>query len=503
MKTTYKHIIKTLALALLFALGSCNDWLYLEPEDGVIREDFWQSKEDVHASVIGCYASLLDGSGGGAYGIPELVFVWGEIRADMVAIGSKIRPQYSYIKTGDLLPDNNIFRWNAFYKTINNCNTVLAFSEDVRDIDPSFSLEELENYQAEALAIRSLMYFYLYRSFGDIPLVLEATKSDNTNFLIAKSPKEEVLDTIISNLELAFDKAAYSYGNANTDKGRITKYSIAAILADAYLWKEDYQKALDYCNIITASGNFALVPYSQDWFTTLFATGNSIESIFEIQFSKSKLNPYYSLYSDNRYLKAAGAKLEDVFPADPLAEIDSFDVRGENCAFSAGANFTFWKYIGINDEIARESGDSYANFIVYRYSEIMLFKAEALNHLGDGDQALSIINTLRRRANAQNTTKFLGSTSDINNVDMYILEERTRELAYEGKRWYDVLRFGRRDHYKNINIITGMIMKYAPADKVQTITAKYTDTRFHYFPIHRVELESNPNLEQNPIFEGL
>lgn len=503
MKTTFLQFIKPFALILIIALSSCNDWLYLEPEDGVIRSDFWQSKEDVHSSVIGAYASLLGNTESSYYSIPELLFVYGEIRADMVTIGSKIRAEYSYIKTGDLLPDNRLFKWNAFYKTINNCNTVLEFAPDARIVDASFTQEELEHYEAEVLTLRALMYFYLYRSFGDVPLILEATKSDETNFLISKSPKEEVLDTIISDLEHAFGKAVYSYGDQITDKGRVTKYTIAAILADAYLWKEDYEKALHYCNVISASGNFALLPYDQNWFADLFANGNSVESIFEIQFSKTKLNPYYSLFHQNRYLKAAGAKLENLFIEDPLAEVDSFDIRGENCAFSPSDNYSFWKYIGLTQEEIRESEDSHANFIVYRYSEILLFKAEALNHLERGNEAIGIVNTIRKRANAQKTTAFLGNASDVNNVDRYILEERTRELAYEGKRWYDVLRFGRRDNYANMDIITGMIMKYAPADKVNTITSKYNDERFHYFPIHRVELESNPNLEQNSIFEGL
>lgn len=503
MKTTLKHIIKPLSLLIMLALCSCNEWLYLEPEDGVIRKDFWQSKEDVNSAVIGAYASLLGNTESSYYSIPELLFVYGEIRADMVAIGSKIRPEYYNIKTGDLLPDNRLFKWNAFYKTINNCNTVLEFAPDVPIVDASLSQEQLGYYESEVLALRALMYFYLYRSFGDVPLILEATKSDDANFLIEKSPKEEVLNTIISDLEIAFDKAIYSYNDPITNKGRITKYTIAAILVDAYLWKEDYENALAYCDFITESGNFALLPYDQNWFIDLFATGNSVESIFEIQFSQTKLNPYYSLYHSNRYLKAAGDKLENVFIEDPLAEVDSFDIRGENCSFSPSDNYSFWKFIGKTPEMIREANDSHANFIVYRFSEILLFKAEALNHLGRGEEALRIINTVRKRANASKTTDFLGNSSDVNNLDRYILDERTREFAYEGKRWFDVLRFGQKNDYQNIGIITEMIMKYAPADKVNTITSKYQDKRFHYFPIHRVELESNPNLEQNPIFEGL
>ena len=176
-------------ITLLFTIGlvSCNNWLYLEPEDGVIRQDFWQTKEDVHAAVIGAYASLLGNTESGYYGIPELMFTYGEIRADMVSLGSRTRSEYYSIKSGDILPDNRLFKWNAFYRTINNCNTIIKFSGDVLNSDASYTQEQLDHDQAEAYALRALMYFYLYRTFGDVPLNLKATTSDGEKFTIAKT----------------------------------------------------------------------------------------------------------------------------------------------------------------------------------------------------------------------------------------------------------------------------------------------------------------------------
>lgn len=498
-----KRIAVYITILLAIGLVSCNNWLYLEPEDGVIRQDFWQTKEDVHAAVIGAYASLLGNTEKGYYAIPELMFTYGEIRADMVALGSRTRAEYNYIKTGDILPDNQLFKWNAFYRTINNCNTIIKFSGDVLNSDASYTQDQLAHDQAEAYALRALMYFYLYRSFGDVPLNLKATTSDAENFTISKSPKEVVLDSVISDLHTAFDKAVYTYGNEVTDKGRITKYGVAAILADAYLWKEDYQNALKYCDVIINSGNFALVPRNQFWFTDLYVNGNSIESIFELQFSKQIQNPFYSLYEDARYLKANPATMEDIFPLDPLASPDSADIRADGCSYKSRDNFSFWKYIGINQDNARDRNNSTANFIVYRYAEILLFKAEALNQLGRGDEAMALVNQVRSRAHAQRTTQFTGSTSNKDDIDNYILEERQRELAYEGKRWFDVLRFGKRDHYRQKSLITNMIIKNAPPSKLETMKSKYQDTLFHYFPIPKAEIDANPNLKQNPYFEGL
>lgn len=494
----------SISAALLFsiALTGCNDWLYLEPEDGVIRQDFWQSKEDVNSALIGAYCSLLGNTESGYYTIPELVFTWGEIRGDMVALGSRNRSEYSYIKSGDILPSNRLFRWNAFYRTINNCNTILEFSGDVLDVDASFTEEQLLGYEAEAYALRALMYFYLYRSFGDVPMKLSATINDGEEFTVQKMPREVVLDQVIEDLLIAYDNVVYTHGDEITDKGRITKYSVAAMLADAYLWKEDYENALTYCDFIINSGKFTLVPNNQAWFTNLYAVGNSVEGIFEIQFDRDFLNPYYSLYRDNRYLRANPGKMENLFPLDPLADPDSADIRADKGSYNSSDNYSFWKFVGLNEEEARDRDQSYANFIVYRYAEILLIKAEALNQMGSTDEAMQLVNIVRKRANAQRTTKYVGGFS-IEDVDLYILEERTREFAFEGKRWYDVLRFGRKNNYGNKDIIVDMILNSAPPEKLQTITNKYRDTLFHYFPIHESELEANPKLEQNPFFEGL
>jgi len=498
-----RQIAFTATLIFSIVLSGCNDWLYLEPEDGVIRQDFWQTKEDVHAAVVGMYCSLQNITERGYYTIPECIFSWGEIRADMADLGSRIRPQYSYIKSGDLLPDNTLFKWNAFYRTINNCNTVIEFSEDVPEKDPSFSDDALRSYQAEAYAIRALMYFYLYRSFGDIPMKLTATTNDGEEFTTAKVKKEVVLDQIITDLLFAYDHATYTHGDAVTDRGRVTKYTVAAILADAYLWKQNYSEASKYLDFIINSGKFTLIPRNQYWFTTLYVDGNSVESIFEIQFDQNILNPFYSLYKDNRYLRASADMMEEVFPLDPLANPDSADIRADGCSYKSSDNYSFWKFFGINDEESRERDQSFANLIIYRYGEILLMKAEALSELGNPQEAIQLINIVRNRARAARTTNFLGSETSSDDVTAYILEERSRELAFEGKRWYDILRYARKNNYANKDLIVNMIMRIAPPEKIQTMTNKYRDTLFHYFPIHADELEANPKLEQNPFFEGL
>jgi hypothetical protein len=480
-------------------ITGCNEWLYLEPENGIIRQEYWKSKEDVQASVMGCYASLLGNAQGTGYSVPELLFIWGEIRTDMV-VPHRLRSDFLYIYNGDILPDNGVCRWNAFYRTINYCNTVLEFAPDVRDIDPSFTADALAHYESEVIALRALMYFYLVRNFGEVPLKLSATTNDNEKFAIPKSPAPVLLKQIKSDLANAEKKAVLTYGDVASDKGRITKYTINAIQADVYLWCEQYDSCILACNKIINSGVFGLVENNDFWFTNLYANGNSVEGIFELQFSQEILNPYYNMHKRNKYFKASAVAVEEFFPADPLLPPDSADIRGDGASYKVSDNYTIWKYVGKDNVTFRTDYESYAHFPIYRFAEILLFKAEALAQLGMIDESLSLVRTVRRRAHASKITSMEGEVTDIRSLTDYILNERAREFAFEGKRWYDVLRNARRNKYERMDLLFNMVIMSAPADRMMTIKNKYRDTLSHYLPIYYTELQANPALKQNEFY---
>ncbi len=490
-------IISLIVSTILF--NTCDDWLYLEPEDGIIRQDFWKSKEDVHTAVMGCYASLLGNPDGRDYGIPDLLFLWGEIRADMI-VPYRLKTEFRYIYNGDILPDNVVCKWNPFYRTINFCNTVLEFAPGVQDIDPSFTTEKLKQYESEVLALRALMYFYLTRTFDEIPVKLTATKNDVENFAIPKSSRNEVLNQIKTDLRRAEENIVYTYGTPDSDKGRITKYTINAIQADVYLWSEQYDSCIIACDKIINSGLFGLIEGDENWFTTLYVDGNSNESIFELQFSVSKLNPYYNLFWRRRYFIASPLAIEEYFPFDFNILPDSADIRGDGASYNTSYNYSLWKYLGKDRETIREEYESDAHFIIYRYAEILLFKAEALAQTGMGQEAVDLVKMIRKRAHATKNTDIGAGTTDRNTVTDYILAERAREFAYEGKRWYDVLRNAKRNQYERLQLLIDMVLLSAPAEKQLTIKNKYLDTLSHYLPIYYSELDANPELEQNKFY---
>ncbi len=515
MKIYFKY---ALALVLVSALGGCKKYLDLQPQDGIIKQEFWKTKEQVKASVFGIYSSMMESSSGGyatqgyVPSMPELLFVWGEGRADNIANATASSADDIALVNVNTQPTNVNTNWRPFYRTINFCNTLIEKAPEVLVTDNTFTQAQLDNYLSEALAVRALMYFYLVRSFGDVPLKTNATLSDEDITPIPKSPQAKVLEQIIADLKLAEAKAVTSHGDAASDKGRITKYTINTILADVYLWTEKYAEAIAECDKVINSGKFGLIrgaypngpvtEYSESWFNTLYVDGNSNEGIFELQFSQQRLNPFFPIFSSSipaRRWTATADLMERVFSVD-LTNDKNYDIRGDRASVSA-ATSTIWKYVGANPNSLRAADQSFAHWFFYRYADILLMKAEALNENGNGKDALDLIYTVRKRANALAATDLAPAATDKNLIQDFILEERSREFCFEGKRWYDVLRNAKRKNYSRIGILLNMVSLSVPSNLQQSAQAKMKDVNSHYFPIYIYEMQTNKQLVQNPFYK--
>ncbi|WP_114783024.1 RagB/SusD family nutrient uptake outer membrane protein [Botryobacter ruber] len=490
--TTY---ILVLSALLLLTTTSCDKYLDLKPKDGVVRQEFWQTKEQVAAAVNGCYASLL------APPLVENLFLWGELRADMLEARSGIRRQELDIINVNIESTNPLSNWAAVYTTINYCNNVIKFAPEVLRNDNTFTQAALNGYIGEAMALRALMYFYLARTFGDVPLKLEPTASDKDEVQLPKSSQQDVLNQVVTDLKQAEQYVQTNYGKNELNKGRITKYAVNAMLADVYLWQNDYQSSIAECNKVINSGQYGLVVGDNNWFPTIFYEGGSSESIFEVYFNINRLNPFYSMFSPSvsRRFGASLLAREEIFASNP-EEIIEKDIRGDGAAFKLNDG-SIWKYLGVNSGTARSSAASYGNFMVYRYADILLMKAEALNELGQGQEALDIIEIIRTRANALPETAQVVEPDDKNGITDYILAERAREFAYEGKRWYDLLRNARRNNYERSDLLLNIVANTAQLEFQQSAITKLRDKNSHYLPVYFYELATNKKLVQNPFYQ--
>lgn len=510
----HKRIIYTsvLILAMLLSCSSCNKYLTLLPQDGIIRQEFWQNKEQVQAAVIGIYASLLQNSASSSTSatvvvvgtnatdrsVAECMFNWGEIRGDNVSAGPGVSNDAGNMIAGNILPTNSITSWTAMYRTINLCNTFIKYAPAVVGIDGTFTTASLNAYMAEAFTLRALMYFYLVRSFGDVPLKLTPTSSDADLVQLTTTPQATVLKQIVADLTTAAANAVFTYGDRASDKGRITRYTVYATQADVYLWLEDYANCITACDKIINSGQFGYVAGDSGFFNTLYFNGNSNESIFELQFDTQALNPFYPMFGLVPIFLANPNVLTNVFPVD-ANNPDNPDIRSA-VNINVGSSF-IWKYISLDATHLRGVTTSYAHWIVYRYADITLMKAEACAWSNRTADALSIINDVRRRAHAITLTQENPDLTDPLSVSNYVMDERDRELMYEGKRWYDILRNAKRNNYANIGILLNIVAASAPPASQQSILNKYKDHNSHYFPIFFNEIQNDPNLVQNPFYK--
>lgn len=513
-----RYKFSVVLIVLLSILGtSCSKWLDLKPEDGLIRDDYWKTKEQLKASVMGCYASLL---GGSSIPLAKYLFVWGELRGDMVApgvelasdedaalLGSLRRDELDIIRT-QISSDNLFTNWEAVYRTINFCNTVIRFAPQVSENDKTLTDATLKAYLSEAYALRGLMYFYLLRTFGEVPLMVTPTSSDFEIVPIAKSSQEDVHKLIVSDLKYAAENGSVTYGNMMEDRGRITQATAYTILADAYLWVEDYQNCIDACEKVKASGKYQLFPAGTqqvDWFRNVFVNGNSVEGIFEFQFDNQKANPFWEMFGTGaKEFRAADWVASGGLFGTDIVDKDNQDIRGNGTSMME-SNSYINKFTG-----SRTSSTSFSHWFVYRYSDVLLMQAEALTWLAPGDadngtKAIALVNQVRIARNA------LPAVNDnvieqpdpalTENISEFIFNERAREFAFEGKRWYDILRNAKRGDYANEKLLLDIVSASAEPSKQQTVINKYKDRRSHYLPIYSYELQTNKALVQNPFYQ--
>ncbi|MEN3323217.1 RagB/SusD family nutrient uptake outer membrane protein [Mariniflexile soesokkakense] len=493
-------IIYIIAIFIATLNLSCDSYLDLKPEDGTIREEFWKTKEDVRAAVIGIYSAMLTTPPSESdLTLSEYIFMYGELRGDMVSPGGFMSDDQVDMITSNILPSNDLTTWSQFYRIINYCNTVIDLAPGVLANDPTLTQTQLNNYLSEVLAIRAYLYFTLARSFKDVPLKLTATLSDQDNFQIPTTPQADVFKQVVIDLTKAEGFAIEDYGTNAENKGRVTKHTINAMLTDVYLWQENYEAALVTADKVINSGDFALIDGSLQWFTTVFARGNSTESIFELQYTTQNLNPFYSIFLQRPQYLAAPAVLEGVFGID-FEDALNKDFRGERASLVPGTN-EIYKYTGLNQEQRKSLQESDTHWFVYRYADVLLMKAEALNELSRGEESLAIVDLIREKRNAINETAQQLSFEDKDGIRLYILAERSREFAFEGKRWFDILRNSRKENYAYLNILLGIALQSAPANQQQSITTKLKDSNSHYLPINENELFTNKALVQNPFYK--
>lgn len=529
MKKTYIEILTI--LIVLASFTSCNGWLDNQPEGKIVLDDFWKSEADVDAMVATCYRSLITADGDiNKPRSMESYIVWGEVRSDNVTPTlSSPASTFGKINEANILPTNPYANWSSFYGTINYCNLVLYYAPKV--IDPNFSTSELRAREAEVLAIRALSYFYLVRAFKNVPLILTPSSTDNQDYEVAQSSEDEILDQLESDLLRAESMAVSSYSLSRHNKGRFTKHSIRALLADIYLWRNKYTECVAYCDKVIAEPTYKMIINDLNPFQYIFGLKNSTESIFELQFESA--NNYPNIAINSLYGEGSGSsrtlgafvasdficlpdkKLVYDNPSDkttPIVDVRRMDNISEHIP---QFGYPIFKYVGMSRRQNTDGSSSYnyrygldyPNWIVYRLTDLMLMKAEALVQLGVAGKftkndtiALHMVNLVHMRSNPTlllSDSLKLEDYPSIKDRENLVLLERQKELMFEGKRWFDLMRVARRDGNTN-RLLDLVIRKYT--DQASMVKSKLKDMNSLYWPVSEDEMKANSKLVQNPYY---
>ena len=541
---------------LLPLFSSCSDFLDIQPMNSTVLENYWKEKADVTGTVNGCYEALASEDVLTRFG------VWGELRSENVVAGTNVPNNVLEILKENLLQTNDLCNWSSVYKVINRCNIVCHYAPEVEALDPNYTANELKATIAEMKTIRALCYFYLIRTFRDVPYVTEPSIDDNQNYVVPATKFDVVLDSLINDLERVKDDAQNRYSVEKVqnksiyvpreNNSRITRWSVYALLADLYLWKGDWDNVVKYCDLvlahkaqqykelltmdqITDMDLYDGVPLILEaikgqqnvgnTYTTIFGEGNSFESLFELYYNGStgQENKWVSNYYGNRdnhvgRLRAAESLMEGFDTDQNQIWMSQKDCRAYEAMENEGTSYSITKYprerasfsltqpgnVRVSGE-RRSSANS--NWIFYRLSDVMLMKAEALiQREGEGDwpEAFKLINNVYKRANNIAPETTTGSllyetySTSKDKMEDLLFTERHREFLFEGKRWFDLVRMSRRDG--NTDRLVSCAIRKQRQD-INVIKIKLTDPNYIYFPYAKSELKVNPLLKQNPAFD--
>ncbi|AQG79190.1 RagB/SusD family nutrient uptake outer membrane protein [Spirosoma montaniterrae] len=467
MTSSYKLIGS--GLLLLSLLSSCRDVTEQLNPSGLTADNFYKTATDADVAINSCYDAFQN---------PERYVFWGDARTDLFAVTDRSGLNQIQLANGNLNAVNGYVGWEDMYTAIARTNSVLKNVPTITD--PALQPRR-ERILGEAYFLRAMAYFYLARTFDNVPLILEPYESLTQDFLPKQATQQQIFDQIEADLKAAETRLPDRPFTATVElKGKASLGAVRAALTDLYLWQKKYQAAADAAQQVIASpAGYVLVSGAN--FGTIFFNKNTSESIWEIQFNNIYLEGSNNNLA-NRFLPLGGTGFAggnwDIGPSAKLmGSYIAADQRGPVTFRVTTSPSAPWrdpnipyvnKYQGtLANANATRFFDS--NQVIYRLADVLLMRAEALNELGQTTAAIPLLNQVRTRAGLAATT----ATTQAD-VRLAIENERFLELAFEGKRYYDLKRTGR----------------YA------TVTG-FADPNWLRWPLPANELIRNPNLVQN------
>lgn len=475
----YTFLLTTVVLA------SCSEgFLDLKPISTATTENFYRTADDFKNALNGGYAGLQAG------GITGNSYVFGEISSDntvAVASGSVTdQDEFDrfYIKTTNPFISG---RWNDSYSVIARYNTIL---ERIGGVTMDETLKN--RYIAETKFLRGIVYFNLVRTFGDIPLILKPVATPDEGYAYGRTPAAEVYAQIEKDLTDAEAVLPVAYPAA--DIGRATKGAAKAFLGKVYLTQRKFAPAAAKLKEVIDLGVYDLLPSYADVFKV--SNKNNKESVFDVQYKSGGAgegngwpNAFAPQNSGNAVI-AFGGDGNNQPTLDIVNAYEPGDLRKDVSVATSYTNAAGQvipdRYIKKYYDVPVAKGDNGNNIPLIRYADVLLMYAEALNETAyqSAGEAFTMLNKVRTCAGLPAKTG--ANTPTQAAFRLAIEQERRVELAFEGHRWFDLVRTGRAIPVLN-----------SKKDQIRLV-AELTENNL-VFPIPQSQIDINrEKIQQNP-----
>lgn len=503
-----------ISLGLLLFTG-CEDELDLTNPNNMTSAEYWADEEQAIAGIDAAYNNLqIDGY------YMRMTPALTDARADDFRADSPW-PDLMQVANFTILPTSGPIEWmwHAYYQQVFRANQVLEYVPDI-EMDENVK----QNVLGQAHFLRGLAYFHLAINFQRVPLPLTPAQSAE-DYYSATAPEEELWAQIISD----FSSAQEMLPVQQSEVGRATKGAATGFLGKTYLYMEQWESAAaEFEKLIHGPevNVYSLLEDYQDNFSPF--TENNQESLFEVQFAGSDevggtvMNyggepsaSWRQVSSVGHTYAQDGFGYSDFLPTrwiyneykeeetvndnvDPrlLASLASYEPEANSITVYDGVPWPHGedaiyprKYTHDGFGFPNESGGdverSEINYRLMRYADVLLMYAEALNEMGQTQEAYQYINQVRNRANLPDLEEVKPNLSQEEMRDQ-IAHERALELSIESIRFHDIVRWGWL--YDN--------EKLAELRERDSEFDTWTPGK-EYLPIPQRELDVNPNLEPN------
>jgi hypothetical protein len=440
-----------LLLASIVIASSCSKILDLEPHNSTFTGAYFSSEQDANTAIAGAYAILRN-----TLMTDNSWHVYGDVASGELAVNGGYDSGNNSISQGQFTGLNvggNNWNWQNYYKLLQQVNLIINKVPDIPE-EKFANASTKRHIIGEAYFLRAFTYFYMSRIWGAVPLKLAPDLNADEAKNIPRSPSDSVLKQCLADLTIAKQDLDFGYADESQRAVRANKGSAFALEAHIKAWAGDYAGCEIAANEVITKGGYQLVDSAN--YSRVFV-GKSQEGIFEINIDDGQNEGISLINSDGSFTGSANVLMMPTVASKNFIQWPVSTFYVENLYKDSATDIRYRKFFfqprSDEGQIIKYSNITYAdgsaknqprmanNLIIFRLADMILLRAEALNKLNRDGDAILLLNQIRKRANAPDLT---GSGEILGTM---ILEERLRELFYEGQAYYDLVRTKQLTNY--------------------------------------------------------